>query len=194
MDLSSVSGQVIYQTLGIIGFVLTVISFQFKKFRTVLVLQGIGCVMFAIQYLLGQAYSGFFLNLIGICRSIGFGFIEDKKKRKGLVFILIVTYVIASALSIILFDEQIITGVITGIASSIGTAFICLGDPKKYRIAQLSIISPGWLFYSIWYLSIGGIITEVLNMVSVIVYFVRQKIKTNKEIKNISQSQENVEN
>ena len=54
-----------------------------------------------------------------------------------------------------------------------GTVAMWTHNGKTMRIAQLCLVSPMWIVNNIYYFSIGGILCEVFNMVSVIISFVR---------------------
>ena len=41
------------------------------------------------------------------------------------------------------------------------------------RVTQLAIISPFWITYNIFTLSVAGILTECFNLVSIGIYYVR---------------------
>lgn len=56
--------------------------------------------------------------------------------------------------------------------------FACIGcmwtkNSNTIRITQLAIISPFWITYNIFTLSVAGIMTECFNLVSIGVYYVR---------------------
>jgi len=177
MDLSSVPAQILYQGIGIVALVFSVLSFQSKKLKTVLIMQCIASVFWSIHFVIGQAYSAFFMNLLCIGRSLGFAYIEEKKKRLGFVVIISTLFVLVATLSVVMLQEKFFIAIANVAGSIVGNIFFYLGNNKKYKIAQFFFISPCWLFNNIWYLSIGGICCESLNMISIIVSFVRTKLE-----------------
>ena len=63
------------------------------------------------------------------------------------------------------------------IAQAAGTLSMWTRNGKTIRVAQLAVVSPFWLLYDalIPTPSIGGILCEVFNMISVVVSFIRFK-------------------
>ena len=55
----------------------------------------------------------------------------------------------------------------------VGTFAMWSDNGKLIRISQLFCVSPGWLIYNVAVFSIGGIICEVMNIVSAVVSFIR---------------------
>ena len=49
-------------------------------------------------------------------------------------------------------------------------------DAKKLRLAQFFGTSPAWIVYNIINRSVGGLLCEIFNMLSIAVYFVRVKM------------------
>ena len=110
------------------------------------------------------------LNLINVAR--GFGYIAEKKQKpyKTLVGVCIL-YVAAT---IFTFDGPL--SVIACAAQLIGSFGMFLRNPAKMRIIQLAAVSPMWLIYNVFTFSIGAIVCESANMLSVILFFVRTKL------------------
>ena len=82
------------QIIGIIGSALTIISYQCKKPKTLIMLQGAGGLMFAINFFMLGAYTGALLNLVNVVRSISFA--KIKSKNKLLPITLIAVYAIST--------------------------------------------------------------------------------------------------
>lgn len=175
---------ILYQSIGIIALIVVVLSFQFKDQKKLLILNATACTIWAIHFILRGAYSGVMLNLIAVLRGFGFAFIKNKKWRIAFLSFLVALLIGAGFITVIYFDEIWYLALITTIGSTLGTILFSLDSPKLLRWGQLLCISPAWLFYNIWYLSIGGIIGESSNMISVLVSFIRftvQQTKMKKE-------------
>ena len=164
---------IIYQSIGIIALVIIVLSFQIKDQKKLLIANALACTIWAIHFIMGKAYSGVMLNLIAVIRGFGLAFISNKKWRTAFISLLVAALIAAGVITVIYFSEIWYLALITTIGSTLGTILFSLNSPKLLRCGQLFGISPAWLFYNIWYLSIGGIIAESLNMISVIVSFIR---------------------
>lgn len=158
----------IAQVLGIIAMAIAVSSFQFKKNKNLFIVQGISCCLFFIHYILLGAYTGAFLNLLALARSVCL----SVKKLRNPIFeaLIMIAFVVITVLT---YDGWLSLLVLA--AMLIGTAVYWLNKAKLIRISQLAIISPCWLVYNIFNFSIGGIITEVFNIISTIVSMIRYR-------------------
>ena len=84
-------------------------------------------------------------------------------------------YTAASALTIDYSGSAvyIAVSILVGIAQLAGTVVMYISNGKIIRIVQNAYISPAWMVYNIYTISIGGILCEAFNMVSVVVSFIR---------------------
>ncbi len=161
------------QLIGYAGMACAFFSYQCKRNRMYFVLQA-GCgVFFAIQFLLLGGWSGFFLNIFSIARGIILGLGEKCRKR---IFLILIeaSFVLSFVLSVAVFDELWWISALLFIAQAGGTLVMWTRDGRRIRIAQLLFISPIWLFHNSFYkFSVGGILCESFNMISVILSFIR---------------------
>lgn len=165
--------RILYQSIGIVALIIVVISFQIKEQKKVLIANGVASIFWSIHFFLTGAYSGVIINSIAIIRGFAFAFIKSDKWRIITSIILTVLLVGSGVVTVTIFNEIWFLAVITTVGSAVGTILFSLNSPKYLRLGQLFGVSPAWLFYNIWYLSIGGIIGETLNIVSVIVSLIR---------------------
>ena len=77
----------IAHVIGLIALVFMIISFQTKKQAKLLKFQIISSLFFAIQYLLLNAMSGFFIFLFTTIRNVVFSRYKDKKVPMFLIII-----------------------------------------------------------------------------------------------------------
>ena len=158
----------IAQILGIIAMVIAVSSFQFKKNKSLFIVQGVSCCLFFVHFFLLGAYTGAFLNLFALFRSVC---LSVKKLRHPIFEAL----VMASFIAITIFTYDGWLSLLVLAAMLIGTAIYWLNNAKLIRISQLALISPLWLIYNVFNLSIGGAITEIFNIISTIVSMIRYR-------------------
>ena len=158
---------VVTQAIGIIAMSMNIFSFQCKKTRNFYVMQGIGGLLFSLNYIMLGMYTGAVTNIINILRSVVMS--GGKKSRKWYFLLLVMgAYVAATAftydgwLSLILLVAQL-TGVLT----------MWTDNGTIIRTGQFFVVSPIWLTYNIYAKSIGGIICEVFTFCSIIVYVLR---------------------
>ncbi len=167
--------ETIAQAVGYVGLVTSVLSFQFNKGKRFYSVQFIMKLCFVIHYVMLLGYSGAALNCVGLlncllyyCKSQGKGF----AKKPFWVYIFAVIYGITGIITILSGDRW---GIFITVAS-VATAFML--DAKSVRIVryyQLFIVSPSWLIYNFTVNSHSGIVTEIINIVSVVVAFIRYR-------------------
>lgn len=166
---------IIAQILGILGMLAAVISYQCKKNRNYFIWQGLSGAFFSAQFILIGAWAGLIFNAYNIVRAIAY----QSKKAKSVICVaglecLVLT---AALLSIFVFEETWWLVLFTLIAQATGTFAMWTRDGKKIRISQMAVVSPFWLFYDLLIPvpSVGGILCELFNMMSVMISFIRFK-------------------
>ena len=166
---------IIAQTLGILGMLAAMISYQCKKNKNYFIFQGLSGAFFSAQFILIGAWAGLIFNAYNIVRALAY----QSKKAKSVVCVmsLEILVVIAAAMSVLVFKEAWWLVSFTLIAQVTGTFAMWTRDGKKIRISQMAVVSPFWLLYDLLIPvpSIGGILCEVFNMASVIISFIRFK-------------------
>lgn len=159
--------EILAQIIGILGTCAAFISFQLKENKKFFILQATSGLMFALNFLLLGAPTGCVLNLINIYRG---AVMAGGKRLHKLPFLISIQaiYIIATV-----FTYTNIFSVIALTAQLIGTFAMWSNNGKTIRILQLFCVSPLWLVHNIFVFSIGGIVCEVFNIVSIIVSLIR---------------------
>ena len=169
----------IAQIAGLSGAALTIFSYQMKKNRSLYLLKGISGVLFALQfYLLGNLTASL-LNLINLLRAAAL--VSSKCKSDRRVFLLIQLLYITCCIFTFGKGDVVFGGVMMAmVLSAVGTLVqlietraLMTHNGKRIRIAQVCVISPFWLINNIFSGSIGGVVTEVFGIGSVILSFLR---------------------
>lgn len=165
------------QIWGLCAMALIVISFQCKKPARLCVVQVCACLFFILHYLfLGlngddAAYAGMTQNAVGLLFR---GVLALSEKKKFLLSPLMLAGLCAvSAVVAILTYPGRLVALLPTVAN-----FACIGcmwtkNSNTIRVTQLAIISPFWIIYNVFTLSVAGILTECFNLVSIGVYYVR---------------------
>lgn len=165
------------QIWGLCAMALIVISFQCKKPARLCVVQVCACLFFILHYLFlglngdAAAYAGMTQNAVGLLFR---GVLALSEKKKSLLSPLVLAGLCAvSAVVAILTYPGRLIALLPTVAN-----FACIGcmwtkNSNTIRITQLAIISPFWIIYNIFTLSVAGILTECFNLVSIGVYYVR---------------------
>ena len=166
--------EIIAQILGIIGMLMSVLSYQQKGKARILTFQLLGSVLFVANFFLLGAFSGAILNFVAIVRALIFIY-EDKVHADhpawtiGLTAVYVLSYV--SVFTI--FGKEptainLLVEILPVIAMTVNTvAFRYKEDKILRRVAFIS--SPLWLTYNFIFFSLGGIIGETLNLSSAII-------------------------
>ena len=160
---------IIAQGFGILGMIMGFISFQCKKLRNYYIFYGLLSVGFTINFLMLGAYTACLSNIVAISRSI-FLAKGGVFTKKPFMWGLIVLGIIIGA-----FTWDGIYTVMLVVAISATTYTQYTGKENVIKPAQLFCISPLWLIHNICKFSIGGIICEIFNMISVVIYYARTR-------------------
>ena len=173
----------IAQIIGIVACALIVLSYQFKKNKYLFLFQGLGAVGFTVNFIMLGAFSSGFMNLAAVVRmSILYG--GEKVKKRWMYFGLQGLFVVLTGLSIYMslagaevgsaeLIKVILTSFMVMSAMLVSTYVMWGNDGDIIRKAQFFFVSPMWLINNIIVFSLGGIICESLNMISIIVSYLR---------------------
>lgn len=181
--------EIIAQSIGILGMIANFLSFQQKKQKMVVLFQFFAAMFFAINFLMIGAYTGALLNFIGIIRAIVF---VNREKLKAEHPLWLVFFIVAFGsmypLSFIVFNvepilENFIIEILPVVAMILSTISFRLTKAKDIRKFGL-FSSPMWLIYNCFCFSIGAIISEILNLISIIVGIIRFDIKKEQKGEN----------
>ena len=165
--------ELVAQIIGIIALVCSVISFQQKTHKIMLVFQLLATVLFSVHFALLGAYTGAILNGIAVFRSVVF-MNKDKKwaKNKAWLILFCIVSVAAGAMT---WDGSVIS-IFPVFGLLFTTVAFWIKTPKYVRMTAFPS-SPLWLAYNIINRSYGGAITEIINMISIIVAMIRLDFK-----------------
>ena len=165
---------IIGQCFGCIGLVIMVLSFQFKKNRTLFIMQSIAAFCYVLNFLLIGAWAGTLFNLSVLIR--GVLFMKNSSKKWKLIVteaIFIGSYIFSLVLDHRPMQILLVSLVLVGLLSS--TFFMWQGAKKKIRYCQIFCTSPVWIAHNFFNPSLPGIVCETFNMISSIIYLVREK-------------------
>lgn len=158
------------QLVGLVGAALGIASYQCKSNRLYYSAQALSGLCFSVHFFLLGAYTGALLNFINIFR--GFGFAAEKNKKPYVT--LAVSCVLYLAATAFTFDGAL--SALACAAQLLGSVGMFFGHPTGMRVVQFLTVSPSWIVYNAFVGSLGGIVCEVFNMCSIVVYFLRVKV------------------
>lgn len=174
---------IIAQAFGILGMAANISSYQFKKPQHIMLCQLLGGVLFAANMFMLGAAMGCIINVISIFRALVY--IQANRKswntrywNWGFMLVYLVSYV----LTFTVFQKEpsavnILTELLPLIGAVVVTISFSKGDARIIRLCSL-INSPCWFTYNCINLSIGGILSEMISLVSAITAFWRLDVKS----------------
>ena len=162
--------EIIIQGIGFLGLLAFIVSYQIKSNRKLFLIQMVGVLLFASQFLLMGAFSGCFSLFLTAVRNILMSKYKDWQWLKHkvcpvlicLLFTVILIFTWAGPISLLAY-----------VASVVSTIFYWTNDARKLRLANLFVCSPCWIIYDVIVGSIGGVASESLTMISIIISIYR---------------------
>ncbi len=156
---------VFVQLLGFGAMALGIGSYQAKTRRGILFMQLAAAVLWSTQFFFLKSYTGAALNIVSIVRNL----VYMQKEKHAWARSKYVPIITAAAF--------ILCGILTwnGIMSIFPTAAMVLSsvslyvtEERKIRIISL-FVSPLWLVYDAWSFSIGGTVSEIFTIISILI-------------------------
>ena len=168
--------QTMAQLVGFAAFVCAVLSFQRRTHKGIVALQLTSNILFTMHFCLLGAYTGAVLNGIAAVRA---GVFVNKGKKWADNFIWFIVFCALSiAAGILTWDG--VSSILPILGMICTTIAYWLKTPKYVRMAAFPS-SPLWLVYNIVNNSYGGVITEIVNMISIIIAMIRLDFKKENE-------------
>ena len=172
--------EIIGQIFGIVGLIIFVLSFQCKNSKKLVLVQGIGGLMFFLNFLLIEAYGGALFNLTILVRGLLYTK-KDNKIWRPLIVELLFTVAYVYSLTLVWGNiGQIILTTLPYVSLLIMSVFMWKDDGNKIRYFQICALSPSWLIHNIFNFTLGGILAEIFNIISAVVSLIRFKENKNK--------------
>ena len=173
---------IIAQIIGIFGMAANIWSYQQKSKKGVIALQLCGSILFTVNFLLLGAMTGAMLNCVNFALNIVF--LNKEKTRADHVAWTVLfcsLYVAAYVMTFTVFKvEPSVPKLVLEFLPLVG-AFLTIASYKMSgaaAIRKLSLIrSPLWLVYDSFVPSIGGVICEVISIISIITGIIRFDLK-----------------
>ena len=175
----------IAQVIGVFAMVAICLSFVQRDKKTVLILQLIGSLLFAVNYFMRAAFAGGLLNVLGFIRAIVF-LNKDKLKANHPAWTIGFTacYFLSYASVFLIFGKEptfanFFFELLPVIAMVLSLISFRYSDAMHIRLFGLGS-SPLWLTYNIASGSVGAIVCEVLNLCSITIGIMRYDINWKK--------------
>lgn len=162
---------IIIQTIGGLGILASIISFQCNKHKAVLFFRTMNEFIFAIQYFLLGAYTGVAMNLVGCVRNIVFSkqVEHGKSTSKAIAFFSVLFAVFGlmvwqGSKSILIIAAKVLSTLAYG------------NKNMTFVRSTILITSSCWLVYNLFVSSAAGALCELFTLVSIIAGIIRLDI------------------
>ena len=161
---------VIAQIIGFIAFAVSLIAYHRKDKKIILGNMIISNILNFIHYLLLGAFSGCVTKLLAIFRD--FIILKEKHpKLSNIIYLIlfIIVYVIAT-----IFTYNSILSILPLLAAMI--YIICIWNGNEFKIRTTAFFCYFlWLVYNIFELSISGIVSNVISILSTLIAIINAK-------------------
>lgn len=162
--------EIIGQIFSIIAMALTVLSFQMKTKKQILVVQTAGSAFFLASYILFESWAAVCLNVVFLIRNTVFYFKDKKWASNRFWLYLILTLVIVAGT----FSFKTYLDLLPIVGSVFGTVAAYMKRENMFRLLKLGD-SPCWLIYNLSIPSIGGSVCEIVNIASILIGLIRYR-------------------
>ena len=164
---------ILAQILGLFALIVLIISFNKNKKKEILKYQILSSLLFGLQYLLLNAYTGCLMNLICMIRNIIFS-----KYKKVPIYYLIIVIILMIFLGLLSYqDIYSLLPLIAVILYSIG---LYKGKTKIIRIIELISCSL-FIIYNIKVQAYIGLISTVIEFLGCLIIFIMHEISVKVE-------------
>ena len=156
--------EIVTQLIGFIGLGLSIIAFQFKKHRPIVLCKMSSELVFAIQYVLLGAWTAAVLDCISVIRNLLYSHLVKKNRSTTPVIVVFGIFVVITG--VVTFDGAVS---LLPIASKLlTTVSYGMKNERWLRIITLpSCIF--WIIYNLFVGSLGGALTDTMTLVSLLI-------------------------
>ena len=181
---------VIAQIMGVFGAMAMLLSSWQKSRKRIFAFLVFDNLFYFLQYIFLKAYSGAFVNIIGLFRTVLFSKKGSNKflSTKYPLIIVLVLYVIIN-----IFTYDGVTSLFPAIASIIYAIVLWQDEPKKIRFGT-SIMLLMWFIYNLYVKAYVGAVTEFTLFASSVIAIIKLDIMGSKkeEIKQSESQSKNI--
>lgn len=167
---------IIAQIAGYLAMATIFLSFQIKNPKGTVIVMGIATALFSIHFGLMGAIIGCTLNTLNVLRTFLIVF-TDRHKLWGKLLMHGYAWLYALAPFVFTLIPSVEVGLpdyLLGLVMVVQSYVLWVQKEHLLRIALFFLISPSWIWYNFINSSLPGVITECLNMGSIVIYYSRQ--------------------
>lgn len=163
---------IVSQIIGFIAFIVSLIAYQRKKKKDILFTGIIASILNLIHYLILNGCSGAVTKAIAILRDT---FIVCKEKKKVLNNVLFLVIFILLYLCAMIYTYNGILSIFPLVAALIYLIPTWFGNSKTVKKTALFCYFL-WLIYNIFVLSIAGVASNIVSIISIIISLKRGEL------------------
>lgn len=167
----SAAGEIVIQALGFLAMAMCVLSLQAKHRTSILVMQSIGNFVFVVQLTLMCKYAGAFINAVGMLRNILYA-LRSKFKFLDTAVLPGAFIMICAASGLYSYQTEGWTAFLPALAMIVACIAFYIKDEFKIRVLSF-LISPPWIIYHMLAFNIGGVLSEILSIGSIVIALIR---------------------
>lgn len=167
------------QIAVIIATVFLGLTYFSKDRKKILILFILYSAFYGVHYILLEAITGFFMNMISIIRNIIFFRYELKNKKNNKKFLIFLFLIIIFST---IFTYKDLFSFLLMIASLISTYSIWQKNHKTYKYLAV-VVSICFVIYGVHIKSLFGVLTEIGLLIAEITGIVLMNLKSNSKIK-----------
>ena len=158
------------QGIGFAAVAVFFLSYQIRSNRKLFLLQMIGSALFCLQFLLLDAKSGCLSLAVNMLRNLLMMKSGEWKWVKNRICPAVIALLFAAVL-LLTWNGPVS---LLAFTASVTSTFAYWSDsPRSIRVVNLIWASPCWLLYDVIVRSLGGIISESITILSILVSFLR---------------------
>lgn len=162
--------QAVVQGIGFVAVAAFILSYQIKSNRWLFLLQLIGSALFCLQFFLLDAFSGCLSLAVNILRNALMMKYRDWSwvRQKWCPAVITVLFMV-----ILIFTWNGPASLLAFAASVSSTFVYWTNSPRNIRLVNLVCASPCWLIYDVIVHSWGGLLSESITLISILVSLIR---------------------
>ena len=148
-----------------------ILSFQVKDPKKMVLTQSAAQVLLTVHYFMIGSPSAALQNAVSVIRALCLISNFKPLKSKGAKWFFIAVYMLMPIMT--MRSPTDFVQFLPGIGMAINTYCIWGMNSRIHRMSQLFIVSPLWITYNMIFISYAGILTEVFNASSSLIYLLR---------------------
>lgn len=171
---------IISQVAGLFGILLSVLIYQQRTHKAMLILKMLSDIMWLVQYLLLGGYTGVAVTCIALCRSTVFYFYEKKVRTAPKPWL--IAFILAAIVSAV-FTWKNFLSIFPTVGSIIAVISFWQRKPKNTVYFSYAVSAFMLVYHVFATHSISATVNEILSVTSSTAALIRSKIEKNKEQK-----------